>query len=424
MRNDLDERTGLRRDRRRFLAQTGGALFCGIGAGVAQGAASDESTGGATASRVIRPQDTRPVRLFLCGDVMTGRGIDQILTHPGDPRLHEAFVKSARECVAIAEEGSGPIPRHVDPAYIWGDALAELDRLRPDARIVNLETAVTTADDAWPGKGIHYRMHPANVGCLSAARIDCCALANNHVLDWGFDGLAETLATLRSAGIRQAGAGADATEACAPAIIELPAGGRILVAAVGSPSAGIPSEWSAGPGRAGVCEMDESDPESVGRVLRALRELKRPGDLLVASIHWGSNWGYKVPGVQVGVAHRLIDEAGVDVVYGHSSHHPRPIEVHSGKLILYGCGDFLNDYEGIGGYEAYRPGVGFMYLPELDPASGRLRRLTLVPTRIRKFRVVRASAEEVEWLREMLEREGSAFGTRFRRNPDGNLELL
>ena len=161
------------------------------------------------------------VTLFLCGDVMTGRGIDQILGHPSKPRLHEQYVRSALGYVDIAERASGPIDRPAKPDYIWGDALAELERVRPDARIINLETAVTTSDDAWPGKGIHYRMHPANASCLTAAKIDCCVLANNHVLDWGYTGLAETLDTLHRAGIQTAGAGRDDAEAAAPATIEL-----------------------------------------------------------------------------------------------------------------------------------------------------------------------------------------------------------
>ena len=124
------------------------------------------------------------VTLFLCGDVMTGRGVDQILPHPGDPRLFEHYVNSALDYLQLAEEVSGPIAKPVDFGYIWGDALAELERERPNARIINLETAVTSSDDAWPGKGINYRMHPANAPCLATAKIDCCVLANNHVLDW------------------------------------------------------------------------------------------------------------------------------------------------------------------------------------------------------------------------------------------------
>ena len=136
---------------------------------------------------------------------MTGRGIDQILPHPSDPHLFEPYVRSATEYVQLAEEKTGPLRRPVDFAYVWGDALPELTRRGVDARLINLETSVTVAEDAWPEKGIHYRMHPANVPCLTAADITCCVLANNHVLDWGYRGLAETLDTLHRAGIGTAG---------------------------------------------------------------------------------------------------------------------------------------------------------------------------------------------------------------------------
>ncbi|TIM84321.1 MAG: poly-gamma-glutamate biosynthesis protein, partial [Mesorhizobium sp.] len=102
---------------------------------------------------------------------MLGRGIDQILASPGDPHLSERFVKSATTYVELAERVSGPIPRKVDEAYVWGDALSELDREAPDARIINLETSITTSLSLAP-KGINYKMNPANIGCMAAARID------------------------------------------------------------------------------------------------------------------------------------------------------------------------------------------------------------------------------------------------------------
>jgi poly-gamma-glutamate capsule biosynthesis protein CapA/YwtB (metallophosphatase superfamily) len=120
------------------------------------------------------------LNLFLCGDVMTGRGIDQLLPQPSRPHLYEPYVTDARDYVRLAERASGPIARPVGFDYVWGEARAEIDRRAPQLRIVNLETAITTSEDAWPGKGIHYRMHPANVGVLTAARIDACALANSH----------------------------------------------------------------------------------------------------------------------------------------------------------------------------------------------------------------------------------------------------
>src|SRR5438309_2781599 len=192
------------------------------------------------------------LRLFLCGDVMTGRGIDQALPHPVNPVLHEPYVRDARDYIALAENTHGPIPRPLPFDYIWGDALQKLDRAEVDFRIVNLETAITSAETAWPDKGIHYRMHPQNIGCLSAGRIDACALANNHVLDWGYDGLSETLQTLYAADIAHSGAGSDAKEAAAPAVLNVPGKGRMLLFSFGSTTSGIPREWSATASRPGV----------------------------------------------------------------------------------------------------------------------------------------------------------------------------
>src|SRR4051812_14878763 len=117
------------------------------------------------------------VTLFLCGDVMLGRGVDQILPHPGDPALLETYIRDARAYAELAEEAHGAIPRPVGFAWPWGEALAVLDEAAPDARVVNLETSVTRSDDFAPGKGVHYRMDPANLPCLTAARPDVCVLA-------------------------------------------------------------------------------------------------------------------------------------------------------------------------------------------------------------------------------------------------------
>ncbi|MGH2405336.1 MAG: CapA family protein, partial [bacterium] len=183
------------------------------------------------------------VRVFLCGDVMTGRGVDQILPHPSDPRIYEPSLRDARAYVRVAEAVNGPIPRSVEYAYIWGDALSELERASPAARIVNLETSVARSDAYWP-KGINYRMHPANVPCLTAAGIEVCALANNHILDYGPAGLVETLETLHGAGLGTAGAGRNLDEARRPAVVDL-ANGRLFVFSVGAASSGIPPSWAA-----------------------------------------------------------------------------------------------------------------------------------------------------------------------------------
>ena len=94
------------------------------------------------------------MRLFLCGDVMTGRGIDQILAQPCDPVLFESYARSALDYVHLAERAGGAIPRRVSPSYIWGTALDEFRRMQPDVRIINLETSVTRSQD-YMAKGIN-----------------------------------------------------------------------------------------------------------------------------------------------------------------------------------------------------------------------------------------------------------------------------
>lgn len=360
------------------------------------------------------------VTLFLGGDVMSGRGVDQILKSPGVPELHESYVHDARDYVALAEQASGPIPRSVEPAYVWGDALTELEAVAPDARIINLEASVTRSAEHWKDKGVHYRMHPANVACLTAGRIDVCALANNHVLDFGYPGLEETLATLVKAGLKTAGAGANVAEARRPAIVELPGGERVIVLSFGSVTSGIPSAWSATERRPGVDMLSDLSDRSANDVVDRVRRVRQPGDVVVASIHWGSNWGYEVPPAHVRFAHRLVD-GGVDIVHGHSSHHPRPIEVYRNKLVLYGCGDLIDDYEGIGGYEDFKADLVLMYIPVVE--SSRLVRLRMIPMRIRRMQLNRAAPAEAVWLRSRLSEISDAFGSRAESAPDGSLVL-
>jgi len=366
---------------------------------------------------------SRAVNLFLCGDVMTGRGIDQILPHPGKPELFESCVRSAAAYVELAEQTTGPIARPVSFDYVWGDALAELERLRPAARIVNLETAVTTSEEAWPEKPVLYRMHPSNAPCLTAARIDCCTLANNHVLDWGRPGLAETLRTLHGAGIVTAGAGRDVAEAAAPAVIEVSDRVRVLVFAFGLPSSGVPREWRATRTSAGVNWIEDLSSRRVDTIASQVAAYARTGDIVVGSIHWGGNWGYAISAREREFAHGLIDTAGIDIVYGHSSHHVKGIEVYRGKAVLYGCGDMLNDYEGISGYETYRGELGVMYFPTIDAGSHRLLRLSMIPTQVRHFRINRAPRDAESWLLQTLDRECKALETRVQQEPDGTLAL-
>lgn len=380
------------------------------------------------------PATNGEVTVCLAGDVMLGRGIDQVLPHPGDPQLAEPWVTDARAYVEMAEAANGPIPRPTGYDRPWGDLLKVLRATGPDACVLNLETSVTRADGFAPGKSVHYRMNPANLPCLTAARPDVCVLANNHVLDFGRDGLAETLDSLRAAGLRTAGAGGDAAEAWRPARVALrppsscagsasrhgPRLPQVLVFSVGLPSSGIPLDWAATPDRSGIALASAPSPAAAADLLARIRAARRTGDLVAVSIHWGSNWGYRVPPEHIRFAHDLVD-GGADLIHGHSSHHPRPLEVYRGRLILYGCGDLVDDYEGITGHEHYRADLRLLYTARLDKDTGALRGLRLTPFQARRLSLHRAHLRDAHWLHAALTQHGTPFSTTLTVSGDGAL---
>lgn len=361
------------------------------------------------------------ITLFLAGDVMTGRGVDQILARPSAPELHEPYVTDAGEYVRLAEQVSGPVPRGVGSDYIWGDALAEWARMTPAARVVNLETSITRCDE-YERKGINYRMHPDNIGCLRAARVDICNLANNHVLDYGPLGLMETLETLERADIRSVGAGRNREEAAQAVVQALPGGRHLIVGACAHESSGVPDDWAALTEESGVNLLPDLSDDTATEVAARVARYKWPGDVAVLSIHWGGNWGYDVPRQHINFAHRLV-EGGIDIVYGHSSHHVRPIEIYRDRLILYGCGDFIDDYEGISGHERYRDDLVLMFFPSVSPQDGQLLTLEMTPLQIRHLRLNRASLADAGWICDTVNTISRAFGTHVMLTEHGTLRL-
>ena len=200
-------------------------------------------------------------------------------------------------------------------------------------------------------------------------------------------------------------------------------GGRVLVFAFGPATSGIPASWAATEQRPGLNLLPDLSDRTIRDVARQIAAPRRADDIVVTSIHWGANWGYEIDDEYRAFAHGLIDRAGVDVVHGHSSHHAKAIEVYRDRLILYGCGDFLNDYEGIGGQEMFRGDLALMYFPTINTARGTLSRLDMVPLRIRHMRLARASRTDADWLRDVLDREGARLNTRVRLGADNVLTL-
>lgn len=343
------------------------------------------------------------VTIFLSGDVMTGRGVDQIMQSPSNPLLQEYYVKNAQDYVTMAIELNGQIPYPVSPEYIWGDALDLITDNKIKARIINLETSITK-HDFFAQKGINYRMNPKNASCLTTAKIDCCVLANNHVLDFGQEGLIETLETLKKNNIFSSGAGLNLEQAEQPAIIPFEKG-RILVFSFGLITSGISLLWAATIDKPGVNILTDFSENSLKKIKTLVENYKQENDIAILSLHWGGNWGYEISDEERKFAHTIIDQCEIDILHGHSSHHPKGIEIYQNKLILYGCGDLINDYEGIAGYEGFRGDLSFLYFPTTDSKTGRLVSLGLVPRQMKKFCLNKPSEQDANWLMSVIQRE-------------------
>ena len=357
------------------------------------------------------------IRVFLCGDVMIGRGIDQILPHPCPPLLHEPYVRSALDYVDLAERRSGPLPRAVPLSYVWGCALEEFEARRPDARLINLETSITLSECAEP-KGINYRVSPQNAECLRFAGIDCCILANNHVLDFGVSGLLDTVRNLSSLRIVCAGAGRTEELARRPAIVSVGGGRRVTISAFALTSSGTPLSCAAKNRSAGLAVFDDESP-NIGGFLAESFNHREVDDIAIASIHCGGNWGYGVNASHVEIARRCVNDFGVSIVHGHSSHHPRPFAFYRNRLILYGCGDLLNDHEGMSGHADFRSELVLMYFADVDATTGEVLCLSMVPLRLKGFRLIRPSRDERKWAHERLARICEPFGTQIRDDSAG-----
>ena len=226
--------------------------------------------------------------------------------------------------------------RRVAAGYPWGDTDSVLRQA--DLTIANLECVLAAGGEPAAGKVFHFRSDPKNVASLLSAGIGMVSLANNHVLDYGAGAFGEMLPALDAAGVLHAGAGLDREAARRPAVR------RVAGAAVGLIAfTDNQPDWEAdvGPGVFYVPVVDSD--RRVAELLALVRRTKARVDLLVVSAHWGPNWGSGAPSEHRELARALI-EAGADVVYGHSPHIFRGIEVFRTRPIIYSAGDFVDDY--------------------------------------------------------------------------------
>ncbi len=225
------------------------------------------------------------------------------------------------------------------PEYPWGDTLPILHSA--DWRLCNLECVISDRGMPWSAhpKAFHFRSAAKNIAVLATARMNAVSLANNHILDYGYDALIDMLEILDQAGIVHSGAGLNYGQASRPATSEVSGLKLGLLAFTDNEP-----DWEATAGRPGVfyVPIDLNDSRAT-KLLDIIRECREVVDLLIVSAHWGSNWGYHPPHGHPIFAHALI-EAGADIIFGHSSHVFRGIEFYKRRPVLYGAGNFVDDY--------------------------------------------------------------------------------
>lgn len=348
---------------------------------------------------------TKMLKINFVGDVMLGRLIDQLfktsVDEPSEAKIVRSFVENH------------PSLKSYGPASPWGSTLPLFHS--SDLNIINLETSVTTNARKWPDKVFNYRMHPANVNALKAANVDYTSLANNHTLDFSEKGLEDTVEALKRQRIHFAGAGSSREEAFRPAQLKVPRDATaheqsdVLVWSASD----HPAEWS----KVGQFHLIDYTDKTKSRlkdiIVRSASDQqsdRRP--LKVFSVHWGPNYLWTPAQEIQSLAHFLIDECGIDVIHGHSSHHIQGVEKYHGKLIIYGCGDFVDDYALVPGY---RNNLSAVWRLNLLQSEGTLkpRKLEVFPSRIRHFQaeLLETSDPDHDWVRSKLSHLSSAFGT-------------
>lgn len=312
--------------------------------------------------------------------------------------------------------------RHRPGDWVWGDVLPLLQGC--DAVIGNLEAPVTAGGRPWrtTWKAFHYRASPQALDVLDSGNIRCLALANNHILDYGAVGLADTMALLDGAGIAHAGAGATRAAAARPAVIDLP-GLRIGVIAATDQM----RSFRAGPQQAGTHYMRfDSDAPGLAAIFDAAAQLRAGGcGTIVLSLHWGPNMRQHPKARFRAFAH-LAFEGGIDIVHGHSAHVIQAVESYRGGVIFYDTGNFIDDYlniwnfAGHWGFPFRHDDWSFVFL--LDLRDGRPRRLRLSPVCTRPWPVRLARGAAFEAIVTRMMRLGRPFGTALCRTAEG-LEL-
>lgn len=233
-----------------------------------------------------------------------------------------------------------------DPATALSPIAAQLSAA--DLTVLNLETSIGTRGAPEP-KRFTFQAPPRALEALARAGVDVVTMANNHGMDYGAGGLADTLDAAASAATAEppfsvVGIGADADAAFAPAVKEV-RGTRIAVLGASSaddPTADPTAQWAATDDRAGIAVA--SDP---GRLVQAVEQAQGGADVVVVYLHWGVQ-GERCPSESQAATARAVAAAGADIVVGTHAHVVQGAGLMGETYIAYGLGNFVWYHPGSG----------------------------------------------------------------------------
>ncbi len=273
-----------------------------------------------------------------------------------------------------------------DPATAFGPLTGLLSA--PDLTLLNLETAVTERGVP-EAKRYLFRTDARAVTALHAGGVDAVSLANNHSMDYGRDGLADTVDALRVGGVSAFGAGRDADEAFSPWRTTVRA---TRVAVFGfSQVDDLAESWAATDDRSGIAMAFDVD-----RAVAAVAEARADSDVVIVMPHWGTERSNCADANQRRFARRLAD-AGADVIVGAHAHVLQATGWLGRTYVAYGMGNFLWYSSGLSPLSAYtglltltlrgRVVVRSEFTPAVVSATGQPIRLTGVPADVERGRM-------------------------------------
>jgi poly-gamma-glutamate capsule biosynthesis protein CapA/YwtB (metallophosphatase superfamily)/Tfp pilus assembly protein PilF len=253
-----------------------------------------------------------------------------------------AEMRAEEDVIELVAVGDLSLARGVNVDLYTGRSESPLRYVAPligraNVAFGNLESPLTKRAKRSPTKGprggsIYLKGNPDYTFLLTEAGFDVLSLANNHVLDYGEQGLSDTLYYLAQEEIKPVGAGLDLAAALEPASVDVD--GYVIKFLAFS---GVePKEYYAGPAKPGAAPLDEAT------VVSAISRARREASLVVVSLHWGAESMAYPSSEQRRLAHKFVD-AGADIILGHHPHVLQGVETYEGAIIAYSLGNFLFD---------------------------------------------------------------------------------